>query len=247
LGDLTVFVCTYNSRSTLEPCLAGLRAANPAAKLVVIDHGSTDGTLELAAGYGAEIHHESVSLGYARQLAFKLSATEYLAFLDSDVTIADASFLERAVEALQDPRVGAVVGMAVGHRLAYGLPAGLLVLRTKDFQGSVIPDFIDARETFYIVERLRDLRLRTVYLADAMVHDSRFREFKPEWEGANTRLATGVRAAELAFALKVIIMLSINSRSLKNIAYVPLFYLKFLRGFSDPKRWRKLVRDPEEA
>jgi hypothetical protein len=42
-------------------------------------------------------------------------------------------------------------------------------------------------------------------------------------------------------------MLSINSRSLRNIAYVPLFYLKFLRGFSDPQRWRKLVRDPTEA
>jgi glycosyltransferase involved in cell wall biosynthesis len=247
LDDLTVFVCTYNSRSTLGPCLAGLRAAEPRARLVVIDHGSTDGTLELAAGYGAEIHHENVSLGYARQLAFELSGTEYLAFLDSDVSIVDASFLARAVESLQDPRVGAVVGMAVGHRLAYGLPAGLLVLRTKDFRGKVIPDFIDARETFYIVKRLRDLRLGTVYLADAMVHDSRFREFKPEWEGANTRLATGVRVAELAFALKVIIMLSINSRSLRNIAYVPLFYLKFLRGFSDPQRWRKLVRDPTEA
>jgi glycosyltransferase involved in cell wall biosynthesis len=246
IDDLvTVFVCTYNSASTIAGCLSSVRSALPRARLVVIDHRSTDGTAAMAEEYGVEIHHESVGLGYARQLALDLVRTEYLAFVDSDVEIVESSFFGRALEILGNPMIGAVVGMAVGHRLAYGLPAGLLVLRSRDFRGRIIPEFIDARETFYLVRHLTELGLETSYLADSMVHHSEFREFKPEWEGANTRLAAGVRPRELVYALKVIVLLSINSRSVKNIVYIPLFYLKFLRGFSAPGRWRKLTRNPD--
>jgi glycosyltransferase involved in cell wall biosynthesis len=245
LSDLTVFVCTYNSSLTLGKCLSSIRAALPGSRLVIIDHYSSDGTVEIAAEYGAEVHYEDVSLGHARQLAFEMTRTELLGFVDSDVVIVQPLFFEKAMAQLQNPEVGAVVGMAVGHRLAYGLPAGLLVLRARDFRGKVIPDFIDARETFYIVRRLGELRLETVYLADSMVHESQFREFKPEWEGANTRIAAGVKLGELLFALKVIIMLSINSKNPKNIAYIPVFYIKFLRGFTNPEKWKRLARNVE--
>lgn len=245
MDEPDIFVCTYNSASTLEPSLASVRRALPHCRLVVIDHMSSDSTVEIAEHYGAEIHYESVSLGHARQLAFEMVRTDNFAFVDSDVEITEPRFFDRATELLSDPGTGAVVGMAIGHRLSYGLPAGLLVLRKDDFKGKVIPDSIDARETYYVVRRLAELHLKTVYLADSMVHDSRFREFKPEWEGANTRVATGVHASDLLFALKVIVMLSLNSRNAKNIAYIPVFYAKFLRGFVNPDRWRKLTRDPE--
>ncbi len=245
MAEPDIFVCTYNSASTLEPSLASVRRALPGSRLVVIDHMSSDSTVEIAKRYGAEIHYESVSLGHARQLAFDMVRTDNFAFVDSDVQIMEPRFFTRAAELLSDHGTGAVVGMAVGHRLSYGLPAGLLVLRKADFGGKVIPDSIDARETYYIVRRLGELHLRTVYLADSMIHDSRFREFKPEWEGANTRIATGVHVPDLLFALKVVVMLSLNSRNAKNIVYIPVFYAKFLRGFIDPDRWKKLARDPE--
>ena len=245
MDDLEVFVCTYNSSSTLEGCLASIRRSLPSSRLVVIDHMSVDRTVDIAKRHGAELHFEGIGLGHARQLAFELASKKYLAFVDSDVEVVDKGFFGNAVQSLRNPELGAVVGMAVGHRLTYGLPAGLLVLRTNDFRGKIIPDSIDARETYYIVRRLKDRGLKTVYLADSMVHDSRFREFKPEWEGANTRIAGGVRVGELFFALKVIIMLSLNSRSIRNIVYVPIFYAKFLRGFIHPNRWRRLVRNPE--
>ena len=244
MDDLTVFVCTYNSASTMTRCLESVRRALPESRLVVIDHNSTDSTVAIASKYRAEVHSESVGLGYARQMALDLVRTDCLAFVDSDVEVVRDDFFTRAVSILRDPKIGAVVGMAVGHRLAYGLPAGLLVIRSKDFRGHVIPDFIDARETYYLVSRLEELHLETSYLADCMVHRSEFRQFKPEWEGANTRLASGVSATELLFALKVIVLLSVNSKSAKNIAYIPVFYLKFLRGFIDPERWRRMPRSP---
>jgi glycosyltransferase involved in cell wall biosynthesis len=242
LADLTVFVCTYNSSSTLDACLSGIWRAAPEAKVVLIDHMSTDGTIEIAKRFGATVVSEDVSLGYARQMAFEITGTKFLAFVDSDVEIVEPRSFERAIQELERRKVGAVVGMAVGHRLAYGLPASLLVLRSADFFGKVIPDYIDARETYFIQERLDSLGLKTVYLADAIIHRSQYRRLKPEWEGANTRVACGVDLNQLLFALKVILMMSLNSKSLRNVLYVPIFYLKFLRGFANPLPWVRLER-----
>ena len=75
-----------------------------------------------------------------------------------------------------------------------------------------------------------------------MVHKSGYRGNKPEWEGANTRIASGLSVGEVLFCLQVIVLMSINSKSAKNMAYTPVFFLKFLRGFVEPQRWRRLAR-----
>jgi hypothetical protein len=115
-------------------------------------------------------------------------------------------------------------------------------LRKNDFTGKVVPDYIDARETFFIERRLRSRGLKIFYLNDSMVHRSQLRRFKPEWEGANTRLLPDSTTRQLFVALKAIILLSLNSQSLKNILYIPLFYVKFLRGFANPAPWMRLNR-----
>ena len=242
MADLSIFVCTYNSSRTLETCLTAVRGTAPDARLVVVDHQSTDDTVEIARRHGASVLSEGVGLGHARQMAFEEADTKFMAFVDSDVEIVDSGFFTRALAELDTAGKGAVVGMAVGHRLAYGLPASLLVLRSADFRGRVIPDQVDARETYFIQGRLDALGLKTVYLANAIIHQSQFRQYKPEWEGANTRVACGIEVGQLAFALKVILLMSLNSRSVRNIAYVPIFYLKFLRGFANPYPWTKLKR-----
>jgi glycosyltransferase involved in cell wall biosynthesis len=217
----------------------------PFARLVVVDHYSDDGSREVAARKGAKVHLEDTGLGYARQLCLKLADTRFLTFVDSDVEILNPDFFKVAAEKLNDPAYGAVVGMAIGHRFAYGLPASLLFIRTNDFRGKVIPDVIDARETYYLQKMLDYAGLKTAYVADVMTHKSGFRKFKPEWEGAGTRIARGLNLAELLFTYRVVVLMSLNSRSLKNIAYSPLFYLKFLRGFVQPNKWRHLERKPE--
>ncbi len=132
--------------------------------------------------------------------------------------------------------------MALGHRFRYGLPASLLILRKNDFLGKIVPDYIDARETFFIQKRLNKKNLLTFYADDSIIHRSQFRRFKPEWEGANTRILPDSNHKELLLALKVIVLLSLNSRNLKNIVYVPIFYLKFLHGFVKPAPWLRLNR-----
>jgi len=245
--DFTFCVCTFNSGKTLEKCLRSVRIVCPEAKLIVVDHYSSDDSLRIARQFNAKIIQESKGLGYARQLCFDNTHTTYLVFVDSDVEIVKNDFMNLAMRSLADNYCGAVVGMALGHRFQYGLPAGLLVLRKRDFEGEIVPDFIDARETFFIERRLQDRRLKIFYANDSMIHRSEFRSFKPEWEGANTRLLPASPLTQLVLALQTIILLSLNSRNLKNIAYVPLFYLKFLRGFANPIPWMRLERGGTRA
>jgi len=240
MSDLTVFVCTYNSEATLEACLRSIKGCEDPPRMVVIDQRSTDSSAEIARRMGAELHFQSVGLGFARQLAFELADTGFMAFVDGDEEIVDRAFFRRAVALLDDPAVGAVAGMGVAHRFSYGLPMGLLVVRSGDFRGRVIPSTVNAREEYFVTRRLAALGLKTAFLPDAMIHRSQFRRYKPEWEGANTRIAAGVNLQQPIFVLRVIVLQSLNSRSLRNLLYVPIFYLKFLRGFANPLAWRAL-------
>jgi glycosyltransferase involved in cell wall biosynthesis len=239
---LTFCVCTYNSAKTLERCLGSIRRVAPLSRLLIVDHYSEDDSVKIARKFGAEVFQESKGLGYARQLCFDLAQSKYIIFVDGDVEIVREDFFNVATEVLSERKYGAVVGMALGHKFPYGLPASLLVLRKNDFLGKIVPDYIDARETFFIQKRLEDLQLKTRYVFDSIIHRSQFRKFKPEWEGANTRILPGVGPKELLWALKVIILLSLNSRNIKNIIYVPIFYLKFLHGFADATPWLRINR-----
>jgi glycosyltransferase involved in cell wall biosynthesis len=243
--DVTFCVCTFNSEKLLPRCLSSIQKLSPDSPILVVDHMSHDKTQQISREYGVRIILENVGLGRARQLCFENVSTDYMVFVDSDVEILMHDFLQRSLVALQKPDVGAVVGMSVGHKFAYGLPGSLLVLRKNDFAGKVVPDYIDARETFFIQSRLDAFHLKTEYIFNAMKHTSQFRKYKPEWEGANTRILPSSMSKELAFTSKVILLLTLNSRNATNILYLPIFYLKFLRGFLNPGPWLKIRRAEE--
>lgn len=241
-GDFTFCVCTYNSANTLRECLESIRDLSDKSRLIVMDHYSQDTTLSIASEFSAEIHKENMGLGYARQLCLDLVDTELIVFIDSDVQLVRSDFLSISRHILENSKYGAVVGASLGHRFAYGLPASLLVLRKNNFEGKIIPDYIDARETFFIQRRLENLGLKTFYVSDAIVHGSEYRRFKPEWEGANTRILPSPQLREVMGALKVIILMSLNSRKAKNIVYVPVFFMKFLSGYSNPSHYLRMKR-----
>jgi glycosyltransferase involved in cell wall biosynthesis len=52
---ITVVILTWNEEANLEPCLASL--AGWAAEVIVVDSGSTDGTLAIAERFGARVAH----------------------------------------------------------------------------------------------------------------------------------------------------------------------------------------------
>ena len=241
---IDVIIRTFNSARTLEPCMKSIAANIPFRKIIVVDHNSTDSTAEIARKFGAEIHTENVGLGYATTLGISHSATDYILFVDSDVMIIRDDFLREALVKLQSGRTGAIVGTAKGHPFLYGLPLGLTLFRRKDMEDMKIPAEIQGSETYHIRMEVRRRRMKVKYLKDSMIHNSVYRTFRywPEWQGSQVRVSSGVNPWELLYSFLVIFLILSNSKSLRNLAYLPVFIVKFLIGYSNPARWGNMDR-----
>ena len=78
-------VTTFDSADTLDACL---RSVTWADEIVVLDSGSTDATLAIAAHYGARIHAQPFA-GYSaqKQAAIDLASHRWVLLLDSDESL----------------------------------------------------------------------------------------------------------------------------------------------------------------
>lgn len=243
-APIDVLVCTFNSEAHLTEALEAARRWLPVHRLIVIDRYSTDRSVEIARRFGAEVHSEEVGLGFARRRAVELAETPQVLFLDSDVVIRRPDFLARARAELARPGTAAVVGCAVGHPFLYGLPLSLTLFDRRWALQVQIPPGVQGRETYYLQRQVRREHRRVRYVPDAFEHFGTYRSSPhwPEWQGAWVRITGGVSPRELLYSGLVVALLLLNSRRLRNVAYAPVFYLKLLRGFMAPQRWRELDR-----
>lgn len=102
-ATVSIVVPTLNEAPRIEACLRRLRSDFPSCELVVVDGGSTDGTVELAARYAATIG--SVA-GRATQMnaGAAVSSGDVLWFIHADCQV-PADALELLRQALRDPGV----------------------------------------------------------------------------------------------------------------------------------------------
>jgi len=98
---LSVAIITRNAASQLERCLASVAFAE---EVVVVDSGSTDGTVELAARHGARVLRKDW-LGYGAQKQFAVDAASHAWVLcvDADECLSP-ELREAIVEELKAPR-----------------------------------------------------------------------------------------------------------------------------------------------
>lgn len=91
---LTVVVLTRDEERHIAACLAAARALAPAAVLV-LDSGSTDGTVAAARAAGARVEARPFD-GYANQrnAALALVATDWVYFVDADERVTPAQAAE---------------------------------------------------------------------------------------------------------------------------------------------------------
>jgi glycosyltransferase involved in cell wall biosynthesis len=86
-GRLSVIIPAFNEENGLGPTLAGLRAALPAAEVIVVDDGSTDRTVEAAmAVEGVRVLRHPFNRGYGAALKSGMRAATgaYVAWFDAD-------------------------------------------------------------------------------------------------------------------------------------------------------------------
>lgn len=73
MQDVTVVILTKNEEINLPDCLASVKSF--ASRVVVVDSGSDDGTVELARSLGADVYFHEFE-NYARQFNWALENTE---------------------------------------------------------------------------------------------------------------------------------------------------------------------------
>ena len=103
---VTVAIPVYNGARYLDEVLTAVRAQRVDAdvELLVIDSGSTDGSLEICARHGARIHSipkAEFSHGGTRNLAMQLAAGEHVAFITQDATPAHDGWLAAMLEGFE--------------------------------------------------------------------------------------------------------------------------------------------------
>jgi O-antigen biosynthesis protein len=100
---VSVAVCAYNAERTMEACLASLECLNyPDYEVIVVNDGSTDGTLAIAEGfaYCRIISQQNKGLGVARNVGAEAATGEIVAYTDSDC-VADPDWLTYLVAKME--------------------------------------------------------------------------------------------------------------------------------------------------
>lgn len=117
---VTVAILAYNGEEYLEAILSSLEGQDypGTIEILVIDSGSTDGTLEIVAAHPSvrlhEIPNSEFGHGKTRNLAAQLASGEIVAYLTHDAIPVGSRWLAALVEPMaDDPRIVAVMGKQV--------------------------------------------------------------------------------------------------------------------------------------
>jgi glycosyltransferase involved in cell wall biosynthesis len=120
---ISLIICTRNRVASLRTCLSYVRQLQSPGdwELIVVDNGSSDGTLELLKEYGTTapfpvvIIHEAVpGLGRARNAGLARATGPIIAFTDDDCYVS-ADFLKETVRAFEDENIAFIGGRVLLH------------------------------------------------------------------------------------------------------------------------------------
>ena len=108
---VAVIVPVYNGRKTLRLCLTALQQQTHAPdEIIVVDDGSTDGSAEVAAGFGVVVSSAAnAGPAAARNRGAKLAQADILLFTDADCAPAD-DWVAQMVRPLADPEIAGAKG-----------------------------------------------------------------------------------------------------------------------------------------
>lgn len=89
MNDITAIILTKNEEVNIKRCIESIKGL--ADRIVVVDSGSTDGTIELARNLGADIYHHEPFEHYAKQFNWALDnvniQTTWVYRIDADEVV----------------------------------------------------------------------------------------------------------------------------------------------------------------
>jgi GT2 family glycosyltransferase len=117
----TVAVVTYERPTYVERCLRHLQAQTcPPAEIIVVDSSTSRDTERLVRSEFPSVTYAICpagrgATGTARQISYRLTTTDVLAFVDDDA-FAEPEWLATLLPLFDDPSVGAVGGRQIRHQ-----------------------------------------------------------------------------------------------------------------------------------
>src|SRR5512135_356152 len=119
--DVSILILTKNGGTDFRACLEQVHAQSTTrpSEIIVVDSGSTDGTIEFARSLGARVKQiapEAFHHARTRNLAAGMARGQVLVFLSQDAIPASGRWLEAVVKNFADPGVGAVYGKQLPRR-----------------------------------------------------------------------------------------------------------------------------------
>ncbi|MES1227319.1 MAG: glycosyltransferase family 2 protein, partial [Armatimonadota bacterium] len=142
--DLSVTICSWNTREDLRACLASLRDCRDEAnfEVVVVDNNSQDGSADMVEAGIPEVRllRQSVNLGFTggHNLATKERLGRHVALLNSDTVVHKGAIAELMDYFARNPQAG-----IIGPKLLN--PDGSLQYSCRKFPNPVAAAF---RNTF---------------------------------------------------------------------------------------------------
>ena len=117
--DVSIVIPVLNEAAHIEACLEGVRAQITSLKteIIVIDSGSTDGSLEIISGFdGVRLirqTRDAFGHGRTRNLGVELSRGKWVVFLNGDAVPDDPYWLSALIRPLQ--RDSGILGVFSRH------------------------------------------------------------------------------------------------------------------------------------
>lgn len=113
-SKISVVIPAYNGGTQLDECLNAIaRLGTAPSEIIVVDDGSTDGSIQRAAEHGAIVRILGTSgrqgPAAARNIGAQAATGDILFFLDADVCVHEDA-TERLAAAFGDPAIDAVIG-----------------------------------------------------------------------------------------------------------------------------------------
>ena len=115
---ISVVIPVKNGADTLAACIEGILAQTLSDRLeiIVIDSGSTDGSVEMASRYPVQVRQiapTEFNHGETRNLGAQMARGEFVAMTVQDARPVDHRWLERMLKHFDDPAVAGVCGQQV--------------------------------------------------------------------------------------------------------------------------------------
>ena len=152
ISGLSIYVIARNEADRLPRTLKAVQGL--ADELIVVDSGSSDGTQQIAADFGARvIHHDFSGYGAQKRFAEEQCQGPWLFNLDADEVVSEQlrNEIETVItsgtaqkEAYEIPIAEVFPGMAAPHPWAYALPPVRLYKKTVGrYSPSPVHDRVD--------------------------------------------------------------------------------------------------------